>query len=282
MNALTITHYERRHRQAAFDLAFRSHRIHSHLDWHTTDQWIDITGQIIRLAWIDKRLVGMIGVSVPVGRSCWLRIVALAEDIPIDIILFPLWKAICHAMREQKADQVALLQIEDWLASFIGAMGFKYDEDIVTLSRTGNSKPDPTSDRLPVRLATLKDLRRMTEIDHVAFQPPWRLSLDDLRYAKRLATTCTVTHIDGEIAGYQISTTYQQNGHLARLAVLPEMQGRGVGSALLHDLLTRLYRRNVQTITVNTQASNKRSQRLYERYGFRRNGYDLPVYITRF
>lgn len=282
MNAMTITPYERRHRQAVFDLVFRSHRTHSHLDWHSAEQWIDIPGHTIRLAWLDERLVGIMGASIPVGQSCWLRIIVLAEDIPAGVILFPLWEAICHTIRAQDANLVALLQIEDWLGSFVKAMGFKYDEDIVTLNRNSHSMPDQSNGPLPVRPATMQDLPRMAEIDRVAFQSPWQLSLDDLRYAKRLATSCTVTLVEGEIAGFQLSTIYQQNGHLARLAVLPEMQGRGVGSALLHDLLTRFQRRNVQSITVNTQASNTRSQRLYERYGFRRNGYDLPVYSARF
>jgi RimJ/RimL family protein N-acetyltransferase len=34
----------------------------------------------------------------------------------------------------------------------------------------------------------------------------------------------------------------------------------------------------VRSLTVNTQASNHRSQRLYLRYGFERNGYDLGVW----
>jgi RimJ/RimL family protein N-acetyltransferase len=31
-------------------------------------------------------------------------------------------------------------------------------------------------------------------------------------------------------------------------------------------------------VTVNTQSGNRRSQRLYHHYGFRRNGYDLAVW----
>jgi hypothetical protein len=36
----------------------------------------------------------------------------------------------------------------------------------------------------------------------------------------------------------------------------------------------------VLSTTVNTQESNVRSQHLYTRFGFARNGYDLPVWMA--
>jgi ribosomal protein S18 acetylase RimI-like enzyme len=50
---------------------------------------------------------------------------------------------------------------------------------------------------------------------------------------------------------------------------------------LLHHLVQTLNKRGVRSITVNTQDSNVRSQRLYQRYGFERNGFDLPVWQMR-
>ncbi len=83
-----------------------------------------------------------------------------------------------------------------------------------------------------------------------------------------------------QIVGYQLSTLYFDGAHLARLAISPVAQGKGVARALLSDVLTRFDRRGVRTMTVNTQSSNLRSQRLYTGYGFERNGYDLPVWIA--
>ncbi|MBZ0277817.1 MAG: GNAT family N-acetyltransferase, partial [Anaerolineae bacterium] len=53
---------------------------------------------------------------------------------------------------------------------------------------------------------------------------------------------------------------------------------QGVGGALLGDVLQRFFRRNVFSMTVNTQASNEQSQRLYTRFGFSRTGFDLPYW----
>jgi ribosomal protein S18 acetylase RimI-like enzyme len=62
------------------------------------------------------------------------------------------------------------------------------------------------------------------------------------------------------------------------LAVLPDMQGKRIGAVLLDNLISKFNRRGVRSLTVNTQQSNIRSQRLYARYGFHRNGFDLPIW----
>ena len=279
MNTLTITQYERRHQQYVLDLLFHSSHIHIHLDWLRTEQWLEVPGNIVRLAWQRERLIGLIGVAAPLNDTSWLRLVALADDVPPNTVLAPLWEAICAVMHAQEIHLLAVLQVESWLGKYLKALGFEYEEDIITLSRSGQTTPENLPNLVSVRPALVGDLERMFAIDLSAFVSPWQLSFEDLRYAKRLATVCTVASIDETIVGYQLSTTYQQNGHLARLAVLPEVQGKGVGSSLAHDLITRFQRRNVRTITVNTQASNERSQQLYARFAFLRNGYDLPVWF---
>jgi ribosomal protein S18 acetylase RimI-like enzyme len=71
------------------------------------------------------------------------------------------------------------------------------------------------------------------------------------------------------------------SGHLARLAVRNEAQGRGVGSALVRDLIQRLISKNRQRITVNTQADNAASLALYQKLGFVRTGEQYPVFISQ-
>jgi len=83
---------------------------------------------------------------------------------------------------------------------------------------------------------------------------------------------------ENEVVGYQISTRHRAMGHLARLAVIPNRQGKRVGSMLLHDLLSKFDKRGIKSVTVNTQNSNQSSQRLYNHYGFERNGFDLAVW----
>ena len=123
------------------------------------------------------------------------------------------------------------------------------------------------------------DLDTITEIDHAAFTAPWQMSHDEIYQGMRVSAYSTLAMHNDQPVGYQITTTHGMNGHLARLAVHPSAQGSGIGGALLRDMLAWFRRRDILSITVNTQNSNVKSQRLYEVYGFQRNGYDLPVWM---
>ncbi len=68
---------------------------------------------------------------------------------------------------------------------------------------------------------------------------------------------------------------------MARLAVLPEEQGHGVGAALVADLILHMQEAGGSKVTVNTQADNAASLALYGRLGFRRTGERYPVYTLQ-
>ena len=155
-----------------------------------------------------------------------------------------------------------------------------FSEDIVTLRREGRFIPQPRFTPRNIHIAEFTDLVEMTKVDQTAFNAPWQLNYEDLRQAMRISAHCTVVIENNAIIAYQLSTQYRKSGHLARLAVLPDYQGQGIGKLLLDDLIRRFMKRGVISLTVNTQASNYHSQRLYERYGFKRNGYDLPVWLS--
>lgn len=278
-----ITPYERRHRSAVLDLLFRSNRVHTHLDWHDTPAWLENDDITLRLAWNngDSRLAGIMAASAPQNVMCWLRLVAVMNDFPGMPVLSVLWDDMRKQLRAQAVETVNVLIINDWLESYVADLGFRYVEDIITLYREGPNfpvAPPGSTHGITVRPAEYDDLAQIVTVDHIAFDAPWRLAFNDLWQARRMAASCTVAVCDESIVGYQLSTLFRQSAHLARLAVNPAWQQRGIGSVMLHEMLGYFLRRGVRTITVNTQSSNTRSQRLYERFGFKRNGHDLPVW----
>lgn len=281
IHPITISPYERRYRYDVRDLLFRNYRAHSHLDWHDTDQWLDSTTAPMRLAWANGRLVGVLALSEPLSGTCWVRLAAVHDNADPAGVLAQLWKPLVEELRALDVETVALLVLRDWVVNYIGALGFRFIEDIITLRRTNRRLPPFEPSTFKVRLGLASDLRIITAIDQAAFPPPWQLTFDEVRQAQRTAAFCTVA-VDPaqEVVGYQISTLYFDGAHLARLAVDPARQSQGVGRLLVDDLLRRLHRRGVANTTVNTQASNHRSQRLYVRFGFIRNGYDLPVWMA--
>lgn len=275
-----VTGYERRYRQAVEDLLFHGYRIHTHLDWHETGDWLD-TRPPVRLAWQGQRLLGVLAASKMLHGSTWIRIAAVEDDAPASEVLRALSSALAIELCESGASQISLLITRDWIEEHARALGFQYDEDVVTLQRSGGNLPALRPTPVKLRTMTQDDIARVAVVDHAAFTPPWQMGADELRQAYQISAAATVALQDDTMIGYQISTAYRDGAHLARLAVAPSTQGRGIGSMLLHDVIRRFFRQGVYSMTVNTQASNHRSQRLYRAYGFRRNGYDLGVWSAK-
>jgi ribosomal-protein-alanine N-acetyltransferase len=278
---LTITPLEKRHRQAVDDLIFRHYQVHTHLDWQAVDDWLETTVSPVRLAWQGARLVGVLGVSQPLNRTAWFRLAALHDLAPADTVFALLWESVTAELCRLSTQTVAVLAARTWVEEAVQRLGFRFAEDIITLRRDGDLLPAPRPSPLTVRLGTVADFEAMLAVDQAAFDPPWQLSADEIRHAAHIAAIYTVALAGQQIVGYQVSTRYHEGAHLARLAVDPAHQGQGVGGLLLHDVLFRFFRRRVYSMTVNTQAGNLRSQRLYTRFGFQRNGYDLPVWSIR-
>jgi ribosomal protein S18 acetylase RimI-like enzyme len=74
-----------------------------------------------------------------------------------------------------------------------------------------------------------------------------------------------------------MSTSTFDSAHLARLAVDPRWQHRGVGHRLVEDMLETLSAIGVSSYSVNTQASNHQSLSLYHSLGFEREDRDILV-----
>jgi ribosomal protein S18 acetylase RimI-like enzyme len=132
-------------------------------------------------------------------------------------------------------------------------------------------------DRLPrvdadavLRRTRRRERPTILAVDHAAFDPFWRLDDDGLVDA--LAATTSVRFRVAErpegVVGYAITGRAEQRGYVQRLAVTPQVEGRGIAAALLVDGLRWLRRRGVRDAVVNTQEGNERSLRLYQRTGF--------------
>lgn len=279
--AISITHYQRRNRWAVRDLLMRNYYSHTHLDWHDTDQWLDNEASPIRLAWQQNRLVGVLATSVPLNESCWIRLAAVADHSEIQPILSALWEDIRLELKALGVHTVAWLMIRDWPMTYAAEMGFSFREEIVTLRWASQTPPpDLRNEDITIRMVRAEDLSTLVEVDQEAFSPPWQMTKAELRQAERVSAVCTVALYQNRIVGYQLSTLYFDGSHLARLAVVPDVQGKGIGSALVTDVMRYFARKGVFVMTVNTQSSNEVSQRIYLRYGFQHNGYNLPVWMA--
>lgn len=160
--------------------------------------------------------------------------------------------------------------------------GFEVHERLHLLARSLDRLPEaPSGGRL--RRGRRRDLAAILAVDAAAFEPFWqldRLRFDDARRAtptNRLRVTA-----GAEVVGYAITGRAGSRGYLQRLAVRPDEQGRGWGTALVVDSLRWLRRRGAHSVTVNTQEANAAALALYRRLGFTPRPDGLAVLSYRF
>ncbi len=275
---LKITAYERRHRSALLDLAWYSQWAHKHLDWHTTSQWLgDGLGNVM-LAWHGDQLIGYIGISLPVKGWSWIRLLGIRDGRMPGFVVRELVEAAEARCAPLGIKNLLILMITNWLPAYLSELGFQIDEDVITMSHIGSALPPKPTVAARIRAAEAQDVANMALIDHLAFEPPWQLTEYDMRQALRIAASATVALLDDELIAYQLSTRQDEVGHIARLAVHPAYRRGRIASAVMRQVAADFLSRNLTKLSVNTQKSNLPAQRLYEGFGFFRNGNDIELW----
>lgn len=258
-------------------LHFEAH-VHRHLDWRPPLDWVG--HQPYLLAERDGDVIAALACPPDPPGIAWIRLFAVATDISIRQTWTDLWGAALEQfLGLGESLSVAAIPLHNWFRTLLDESDFEKTHNVVVLSwRRGASTRSGVPSGQKIRNMGLADLSQVVAVDMAAFDLVWQNSLMSLEIAFRQAAVATVAEEAGEIIGYQISTATPMGGHLARLAVIPQQQGRGVGRALVADLLAQFERRGAQVITVNTQEDNLASLSLYRKAGFNRTGEEYPVY----
>jgi ribosomal-protein-alanine N-acetyltransferase len=128
-----------------------------------------------------------------------------------------------------------------------------------------------TSVPLEIRPLGYGDLPQVISIERRAFSTPWSLAMFVLELSK--ASSLCLAAVDGasrRLVGYLVLARYDTVWHLMNVAVDPVHQHRGIGRALLTDMIERAGPEEQYTLEVRT--SNAPAIHLYETFGFRSAG----------
>ena len=144
-----------------------------------------------------------------------------------------------------------------------------------------------------LRPMTADDLPAVMVLEEELFAPDtWTEAMyrDELSRADTRYYVVAEFHLEGEdddepeggepfLVGYGGLIAYDHEAHVATLGVAQALQGEGVGSLLLDDLLAEADRRS-PVVLLEVRADNEAAQHLYRRRGFeeigRRRGYYQP------
>ena len=119
-----------------------------------------------------------------------------------------------------------------------------------------------------IRNAAEADLSALEELEKACFSLPWtreqlRAELPDERHEFLAAVS-----EGGEVLGYIGMMTVLDEGYISNVAVAPEARRRGIGRALVKEMLRRAEKRELSFVTLEVRAHNESAIALYAAEAF--------------
>ncbi|MEK6256447.1 MAG: GNAT family N-acetyltransferase [Chloroflexota bacterium] len=251
--------------------------VHRHLDWRPPLEWLGHSPFLI-LEDSGKITAALACPPDPPGVA-WIRMFATTGTLTSAEAWKMFWPKINDYFADDENISVAAIPIQKWFEQLLINQGFTQSHDVVMMVCNSLAKDIPAAqNNVLLRPMTAEDLETVAKVDSSAFDRLWHNSFDSLQLAFSQAALATVAELDSKIVGYQISTPSPSGIHLARLAVLPETQGNGIGYAIVSNLLSDFGKNGGESVSVNTQHDNSASLALYQKAGFKPTGESYPIF----
>jgi len=261
--------------------------IHRHLDWRSLQDWIGYEPFLILEnlqvpIGTNGRYLALLACPPDPAAIAWVRVFSYDPAfIDPEFAWAKLWeKALAILSKDSNLHCAAAVVMQSWFAEVLDNSQFQCSHHVVSLKyrhKEVGSTPVLPSEKY-IRPMLKKDLPAVAQLDKQAFPLLWHYTLPTLQLAYQYSAIATVWEENRQIIGYQISSVGDEGGHLSRLAVHPNSQGKGIGKKLVQDLIARFAKRKIFTVTVNTQNNNHASLAIYHRLGFIDTAETYPVY----
>ncbi len=253
--------------------------VHRHLDWRTPLEWLGT--QPFLLATHEQTIQAALACPTDPPGIAWIRLFAAHGHLEPEAY-FKMLMAVAREDldRREPGSRVVAIGLQPWFQNILDASRFENRQNIVVLEWSSILPPEVApAVAIQIRPMEVADLPAVQVVDQTAFEPVWANSLETLTLAFHQSAWSTVAVHENQVIGYQISTSIPLSGHLARLAVVPELQHGRIAYALVREMLQHFKQHSAWRVTVNTQDNNLASLALYQRIGFRRTGETFPVYF---
>jgi ribosomal protein S18 acetylase RimI-like enzyme len=227
---------------------------------------------------VEGKVEGALLVVADESPVAWVRLAAVSDALRpgrwLDVSLPP----IVGHLRTLDVRRLAWMDHGEWARPFLKARGFRPSTDVITLTKTDRVAPRIDASPVLLRPASKEDFGRLATIDRRAFEPVWWRSEASMRRRAASTSRFVVAECGGRVVGYAERELHPPTAHLNRIAVDPDYQGQAIGATLLKQVLVSLWQAGAAAVSLNTQRTNRRSRRLYERFGFKWTGDSVTVW----
>lgn len=253
---------------------------HIHVDWRPPVDWIGNPGFVV----VENEAGGIeacLAIAPEPPPAAWVRVAAIQIPMYGSMALANMLRATIPYLRSQGVNEIAWMAPSEWPSYWLQGMGMRETAQVEAYVKSDLFVPAGANNpAITIRPVTRQDMGTLEAIETAAFDPIWRHSAASFTRAWRQALCFDVAILDGQIVGFQYSTRSSQEptAHLVRIAVDPQIQGKGIGSTLLAHAIATYERYGLYGVSLNTQMDNYGSQRLYARFGFYPAGFRIPVW----
>jgi ribosomal protein S18 acetylase RimI-like enzyme len=261
------------------DFISKSHVSNRHLDWQKTINWLGY--QPILKCYSKDELVSLLVCPVTDHDFIWIRSFCASYPTVAERSWPYLLENVENILRDSGIQRMYSISLTSWYEELLCQGGFTSEDRIITLhrenSQLSNHEQSPV---IQIREFLNDDINQVINVDHLAFPPLWQICQEDFVQALSLSQNKSVVlNTNGDIIGYQISSNIFDSGHIARIAVHPDYQRKGIASVLLDNLFSRFVFLGVHEVTVNTSSDNHTAINLYLHNGFSYSQNNYPIYF---
>jgi ribosomal-protein-alanine N-acetyltransferase len=130
------------------------------------------------------------------------------------------------------------------------------------------ANPKIPLNKIHIRWMIRRDMPAVQEIENLCFQFPWQED-DFIRCLRERNCIGMVAEYEEKIVGLMIYELHKNRLHILNFAVLPSMQNRNVGMAMIDELLGKLSFQRRNRIMLEVRESNLDAQLFFHRMGFK-------------
>lgn len=134
---------------------------------------------------------------------------------------------------------------------------------------------------MQIRDATAVDIPEIAELERLCFSTPWPQELISV-YMSGPGKVLVVAEEKGATLGYMGLQYVLDEGYITNVCTSPQHRRRGIGSALIDEMILRANELSLSFLTLEVRETNSPAQELYALKGFSEVGrrpkyYENPV-----
>ncbi|HEY4687279.1 MAG TPA: ribosomal protein S18-alanine N-acetyltransferase [Candidatus Subteraquimicrobiales bacterium] len=126
---------------------------------------------------------------------------------------------------------------------------------------------------------SFRDVEGVYRIERQVFPSPWTKEAFKREIKNENHSVMLAAKNGQEVVGYAGLFFVYDEGHVTNIAVKPELQGRGVGTCLLLELIKAALLKRVTNLMLEVRESNQIALSLYRKFGFEPMGVRKDYYL---